>query len=75
MKALVSKKKEPSKTKEFFLTAIAYALFESGMSQDDVVTILLKIEKTAEMMVEDYIEFCDIRKVLKDEYDFVFKFR
>ena len=75
MKAVVSKKKEPSKTKEFFLTAIAYALFESGMSQDDVVTILLKIEKTAEMMVEDYIEFCDIRKVLKDEYDFVFKFR
>ena len=75
MQALLQKKKEPSKSKEFFLTAMAYALFESGMGQDEVVEILLKIEKTAEMMVEDYLKFCDIRNVLKDEYDFIFKFR
>ena len=75
MRALLPKKKEPSKSKEFFLTAMAYALFEGGMEQDEVVEILLKIEKTAEMMVEDYLQFCDIRKVLKDEYDFIFKFR
>lgn len=75
MNVLKPRKKEPSKTKEFFLTAIAYALFESGMDQEEVVKILLKIEKTAEMMVENYLQFCDIRKVLKEEYDFVFKFR
>lgn len=59
-----------NKVTEFFMTSIAYVLHEHGFEGEKVLKILKDIEDVADSMVDDYIAFNDIRKVLKDEYDF-----
>ena len=72
MKCRASSNKSQSNTRvvEFFLNAAAYTLFEHGLDKDDVLKILTNIEEVADSMVKSYVTFSDIRKVLKDEYDF-----
>jgi hypothetical protein len=55
---------------EFFMNATAYVLFEHGYEKEKVLKILEQCEDVADSMVGDYIKFSDIRKVLKEEYDF-----
>lgn len=59
---------------EFFMNATAYVLFEHGFEREKVLKILQQCEDVADSMVQDYINFSDIRKVLKDEYDFSIDF-
>lgn len=68
--------KMPSQNKvfEFMMTAIAYALFEHGFESEKIVKILTDIDDVADSMVKDYIKFTDIRRALKDEYNFSFNF-
>lgn len=72
MKCRISNTKNVSRQKvtEFFTTAIAYVLHEHGVEGEKVLKILKDIEDVADSMVENYIAFNDIRKVLKDEYGF-----
>ena len=58
------------KVVDFFMTSIAYVLFEHGFDGEKIIQILRDIEDAADSMVENYISFNDIRKVLKDEYGF-----
>ena len=60
---------------EFFMNATAYVLFEHGYDKETVLKILQQCEDVADSMVKDYIKFCDIRNVLKDEYDFTIEFK
>lgn len=60
---------------EFFMNATAYVLFEHGFEREKVLKILQQCEDVADSMVKDYINFSDIRKVLKDEYDFTIEFK
>ena len=57
------------------MTSIAYVLHEHGFEGEKVLKILKDIEDVADSMVDDYIAFNDIRKVLKDEYDFEIRMR
>lgn len=72
MNCRITKTKGVSRNKvtEFFMTSIAYVLHEHGFEGEKVLKILQDIEDVADSMVDDYIAFNDIRKVLKDEYDF-----
>lgn len=60
---------------EFFMNATAYVLFEHGFDREKVLKILKQCEDVADSMVKDYINFSDIRKVLKDEYSFTIEFK
>lgn len=64
------KKQSRNKVIEYMMTSTAYVLFEHGFDGEKVLKILQNIEDVADSMVEDYITFTDIRKVLKDEYNF-----
>lgn len=76
MKCRANDNKSQSKMKviEFFMNATAYVLFEHGFEKEKVLKILQQTEDVADSMVKDYINFSDIRKVLKDEYDFEISF-
>ena len=60
---------------EFFMNATAYVLFEHGFKKEEVLKLLKATEDVADSMVKDYIKFCDIRQVLKDEYGFDITFQ
>lgn len=63
------------KITDFYITSTAYVLFEHGMDAEKVVKILSDIEETADSMVQDYITFGDIQKVLRNEYNFNIDFK
>lgn len=63
------------KITDFYITSTAYVLFEHGMDAEKVVKILRDIEETADSMVQDYITFGDIQKVLRNEYNFNIEFK
>lgn len=65
-----TKTQSQNKVIEFMTTATAYALFEGGMEPEQVKRTLENIERVADLMNEDYVQFTDIRKALKDEYHF-----
>lgn len=73
----VKNNKSPGNMKviEFFMNATAYVLFEHGFEKEKVLKILQQCEDVADSMVKDYIEFCDIRNILKDEYNFTIEFK
>ena len=75
MKCMQRKAVGSVKVIEFFMNATAYVLFEHGFDREKVLKILKSTEDVADSMVRDYINFSDIRKVLKDEYDFELNFR
>lgn len=66
MKCRISGTKSVGRQKvcDFFMTSIAYVLFEHGFEGEKIIKILKDIEETADSMVEDYISFNDIRKTL-----------
>lgn len=72
MKCRANKPKSQSKNKviDFMMVAIAYVLYEHGYDGETIIKILKDIEDVADSMVQDYVKFSDIRKVLKDEYGF-----
>ena len=74
-RANVNKSQSKIKVIEFFMNATAYVLFEHGYEKEKVLRILEQCEDVADSMVQDYIKFSDIRKVLKDEYDFEIVFK
>ena len=75
MKCMQKKAVGSVKVMEFFMNATAYVLFEHGFEREKVLKILKDTEDVADSMVLDYINFTDIRKVLKDEYNFTITFR
>lgn len=64
------KSQSQNKVLDFMMTSIAYVLFEHGYDGEKIIKILKDIEDVADSMVQDYVKFSDIRKVLKDEYGF-----
>lgn len=68
------KRLSQNKVLEFVLTAMAYSMFDRGYEADEVKAICERVDYVADSMVEDYVNFTDIRKVLKDEYNFTFNF-
>lgn len=70
------KKKKTSKNKqlEFVMYAVAYVMFDAGKTEDEVLHMLEQIEYVAELFVDDYMSFLELRKVLKDEYEFELRF-
>ena len=77
MTCTAKKPKSESKQKivDFYITSTAYVLFEHGFEKEKVLKILQQCEDVADSMVKDYIEFCDIRNILKDEYNFTIEFK
>ena len=76
MKCNLNRKESVSRNKvtEFYLTALSYVLFEHGFEGEKILDVLRDVEDTADSMCKDYIEFGDIKKVLKDEYNFELRF-
>ena len=72
MKCRASGGKAQSKSKitDFYITSTAYVLFEHGYDGEKVNKILNDIYDVADSMVQDYVKFSDIQKVLRDEYGF-----
>jgi uncharacterized membrane protein YjjP (DUF1212 family) len=68
------KNQSQNKVLEFVMTATAYALFESGTEPEKVKKILQDLNEVADSMCANYVAFCDIRKVLKEEYNFTLNF-
>lgn len=54
----------------FVLYAVAYALLDSGYKREQVVKVLHNAEDCATSILEDGLKFRDIKKALKEEYDF-----
>lgn len=54
----------------FVLYSVAYALLDSGFSKEQTVKMLHNAEDCATSVLEDGLKFRDIKKALKDEYDF-----
>ena len=77
MRCRANAPKPASKQKitDFYITSTAYILFEHGIEGEKVLKILDDIYYTADSMVQDYIKFGDIQKVLKSEYDFTLNFQ
>lgn len=67
-------KQSLNKVHEFYVTSIAYVLLEHGYEPEKVKKIIEDIQDVADSMVRDYINFCDIRKVINKEYDFEIEF-
>lgn len=76
MKCRANKPKTESRNTvvEYMTTAITYVLFEHGFEQQKVLDILMDIDDMADSMIRDYVTYCDIRRVLRDEYHFDLKF-
>lgn len=70
MKCLKNKKQSRNKVLDFVLHAMAYTMLDSGYEREEVLRICEKVDYVADSMAEDYVKFADIRKVMKDEYDF-----
>ena len=54
----------------FVLYAVAYALLDSGYKREQVAKVLQNAEDCATSILEDGLKFRDIKKALKEEYDF-----
>lgn len=70
MTCLKTKKLSQNKVLDFVLHAMAYSMLDSGYKREEVKRICEKVDYVADSMVQDYVRFTDIRKVMKDEYDF-----
>jgi hypothetical protein len=53
---------------------MAYSMFDRGYEADEVKAICERVDYVADSMVDDYVNFTDIRKVLKEEYNFTLNF-
>lgn len=70
MDCMKTKKLSQNKVLDFVLHAMAYSMLDSGYEREEVKRICERVDYVADSMVEDYVKFTDIRKVMKDEYDF-----
>lgn len=66
-----AKNQGQNKVLEFVLYALAYAMFDSGYEGQEVKRLCECVDYVADSMCADYVRFCDIRKALKEEYDFI----
>ena len=70
MDCLKRKKLSQNKVLEFVLHAMAYTMLDSGYDREEVLRICKKVDYVADSMADDYVTFTDIRKVMKEEYDY-----
>lgn len=71
MNCMKQKKESRNKVLDFVLHAMAYTMLDRGYDREEVLKICEKVDYVADSMAEDYVTFTDIRKTMKDEYDFV----
>ena len=70
MKCLKKKKQSQNKVLDFVLHAMAYTMLDSGYKVEEVLRICERVDYVADSMADDYVTFTDIRKTMKEEYDF-----
>ena len=70
MNCLKRKAESRNQTLIFILHCVAVALFDIGLPREKVLKVMEYTNDLAASIVDDGMNFRDIRRTLKDEYDF-----
>ena len=70
MNCLKRRNESRNQTLLFILYSVAYAMLDSGYSREETIKLMKNAERCAESILEDGLQFRDIKRALKEEYDF-----